>query len=717
MATAPESGLPSPSPSGSELDKTAIDTQNEESRHDVPSILTLADEVKPLDCADGEADADLIASDRENGSDTKSTRGRSKKKKKKQRSRSGSGSDVSPYSTDSSSVNYPSYFEGFPARRRRFVEGYSTYIKLLEDRIVKLENGIVSRQPRSRRDSSVCSSVNLGRRSTQTIPDLKVMCWEEYLEKKGSIMPDKCHAIDVLIDEPILFHQRNLKKHGHDAAIAGQLGRVAPRGARRSDGLPSRIRINSEMIMHFLWRASKERFAFGGRAYSPRVILRPFKVLYLFETELKDLLAEIEGKLKAKEDASSVAKDTSQPEAINGIASGVVHVESGDAISGNDEDAHPRSRDLEANPEGEGPSLGVDVDGNSTDGLDPRGTWAEIAETEYGVKQLRCLIRFIDEYLLPVEREYASCQREKVRFSELWHLLKPLKLAYVVEKNVPQHIWKIVQVTGGRPFLSPWNPPPPGPPEPPPPDVNTRAPPLPPLRPGPPVNKSIAPGYDEISPLIVECEYTDYNGVRFGPIFRKFYIEPFEDERDIKSLSIMPYNYATKFGLVKEEALRERGEKFLEVTKPSHRYHSGKTLVRTPLGGHLLQTYEEGSSKPGPPIPVSEETIESEVMVDFDRTFSSNPLWSPRLGDEVIFEMIDNRECREPSNDITSEHIDNDMLWDRQMLDDAMAIINIQSQRYYSGAESPKGDDVLLLPSRVFAFILRSRKWGKLHHS
>jgi len=222
----------------------------------------------------------------------------------------------------------------------------------------------------------------------------------------------------------------------------------------------------------------------------------------------------------------------------------------------------------------------------------------------------------------------------------------------------------------------------------------------------------IAPGYDIVSPFCLDCEYIDYSGVRFGPIFRKFYIDPYEDEMDIKDLTAIPYTYAKKFGLVNEEELKERGEKFLQFIEPQHRYYSGKTLIRTPFGTPLIQTPEDGYYRPGPPITVSEETVESEVMVDFDRTFNSNPKWSPRLGEDVIFELMDGRECREPADEGNAEDIDYDMKWDHQIRNDIMALINLQSARYFSKEEIPTGNDLLLLPSRVYAFILRSRKWG-----
>src|SRR6202035_4859519 len=98
-------------------------------------------------------------------------------------------------------------------------------------------------------------------------------------------------------------------------------------------------------------------------------------------------------------------------------------------------------------------------------------------------------------YLKKVQGEFDRCERQKVRFSELWHLLKPDKLLFVNQKNCPQHIWRAVQATGGRPYLSPWIPGPPAPVAPPPPGLRA-----PPLGQEPKVTP-IAAGYDLISPF------------------------------------------------------------------------------------------------------------------------------------------------------------------------------------------------------------------------
>jgi len=750
MATAPASGLLSPSPSMPDLNQAAessIDQKGKDSATDtnglkVENVDVPIQSVEDEDAAVAEKEADRKGGDI--GIDLKDAErpARSKKKKKARRrsrsrsrsigldesgGRSSSDSDSgSDSDSDNSFVSFHSRSLAIPSRRHDYVRAYGAYMKSLEERITELEKG---KPVTSRRGSYASSLADI---TKIAIPELKLMTWEEYLKDKGKPIPEEFYAVDVLIDEPILYHQRTRKKHSHEGANSGEANEMPSSAARRSEGLPSRIRINSDMILQHLWRISKKRFAAGKPLY-PRAILRPFKILYLMENDIRELLAELEVKVNAQAqspvDEKSVLPDShgkSEP-AIALPISDNPQIPQADAkregeppsqdkplqetikagtVNGGkvDEELPPEVVQIpEENPK---KTVGENVEGKVGRKTEEKAkTFDERLESQEAVDDLRCLIGFIDNYLKKVQGEFDRCERQKVRFSELWHLLKPDQLLYVNEKNCPQHIWRAVQATGGRPYLSPWVPRPSGPP-PPPPGLSNPPPPQ------EPKVVPIAPGYDIVSPFCLDCEYIDYSGVRFGPIFRKFYIDPYEDEMDIKDLTAIPYTYAKKFGLVNEEELKERGEKFLQFIEPQHRYYSGKTLIRTPFGTPLIQTPEDGYYRPGPPITVSEETVESEVMVDFDRTFNSNPKWSPRLGEDVIFELMDGRECREPADEGNAEDIDYDMKWDHQIRNDIMALINLQSARYFSKEEIPTGNDLLLLPSRVYAFILRSRKWG-----
>jgi hypothetical protein len=258
----------------------------------------------------------------------------------------------------------------------------------------------------------------------KAIPELKTMGWDEYKEAKGSLIPDDHYAIDILEDEPVidLGMSRRRGKHAIDYAEAAKY--TPSISAQRKEGLPSRIRINSLVLLAHLFQISKK--AFGTTPVRPAggalVILRPFKMLYYYEPEIKRLLSHLEAKL-AEAGSGGSGKD-------NGPLQ--IETESNSNIAAGSEPANERPEQTAVDPFSE-----------------------ERLNGPEGVDVLRCLVRFIDEYLKPIQDAFDQRTRDKVKFSELYHLLKPElggklgKLACVKHTDFIQ-VWRIVQVTGGR---------------------------------------------------------------------------------------------------------------------------------------------------------------------------------------------------------------------------------------------------------------------------
>ena len=120
-------------------------------------------------------------------------------------------------------------------------------------------------------------------------------------------------------------------------------------------------------------------------------------------------------------------------------------------------------------------------------------------------------------------------------------------------------------------------------------------------------------------------------------------------------------------------------------------------------------------------------------MIDFDRALQFNPEWRPDLAWSETSEQ-DVRETSEMSK--SSEHsgnpeyghqpdgvcrdvfccqndnIDNDYKWDRLRADDFYQEHEDASK---GGRSKPIEEELALLPTRVFGFVLRSRKWANLH--
>jgi hypothetical protein len=647
--------------------------------------------------------------------------------------------EVGGYDSDSTISSTDSARLGRPLYRRKYIDQYAAYIRQLESRINTLEANS-KREVSPSPTEIIIDKVPPPRGYKVAIPELNLQTWEEYIVHKGKVVPETFYAIDVLIDEPILYHQKT-KRAGKQDDPSLEVQDSSHTTARRAEGLPPRIRINTEIILDFLNKVSKKRFPMGTAKF-PRSLLRPYKLLYLYESDLREALEETKAKVvknkaekeeKTKKKADELAEyeiqkaawDAQQaelgierpggsrtpigsprpPDAERIQSTGLVTPPNGSQTPAPTTDSPDAANETGLNGPRDPNEPKLKEPKKPLDLPEPPVTFDQRLESQEAVDDLGCLIKFIDDYLKPKQNEFDKQGYEKVRYSELWHLLRPGQFIYVEDKNCSQKIWKLVQTTGGRPYLGPHVPPPP--------IINNRDRSRSPGPPGPPPPPPIKPstlGYDEVSPFMVDCCYLDYNGVRFGPIFQKFHIEPYELEKEISKLNIMPLSYAFKYGLLNEADLMDRGRRFLEITEVSHRYYSGQTVFRHPSGMQMFQ-YADTYNNRGPPV--SAETVESEVIIDFERTFDENPDWQPRVGDDLFFELMDVRETREPVYDNGSEDIDNDYEWDRQVRSDLMVEINVQTQKFITGSEKPHDRDLLLLPRRVFGFLLRNRKWGK----
>ncbi|KAI9699206.1 MAG: hypothetical protein M1820_007285 [Bogoriella megaspora] len=302
--------------------------------------------------------------------------------------------------------------------------------------------------------------------------------------------------------------------------------------------------------------------------------------------------------------------------------------------------------------------------------------WGEstVSESNEATNDFRCLVSFIDGYINPLQ-EYLK-DPQYIRFDELWYLFTPGTLLFVKEKTIPQKIWKVVQTAGGRKYLSR------------------------------PSDSTLKTWEDEYSPFMISCYYVDFDGAKFLRVFRTFEIQKYHNIQSVSALPIVPLVVAEHDQLITCEELRERGEQFLQCTKPAYRYYQGRSLSRTPTGNQLEKPSPDGLGLSR----IYSEAIESQVMVDFERTLQSMPDWSP-AGDNIERKDI---EVDMSELEDEQERFDDDTLWDSRIRDEFLRKEETKWQQWDRGEEQPSGDDLLLLPGRVFAFVLRTRSWACL---
>ncbi|BCS12764.1 hypothetical protein ALUC_50810S [Aspergillus luchuensis] len=284
----------------------------------------------------------------------------------------------------------------------------------------------------------------------------------------------------------------------------------------------------------------------------------------------------------------------------------------------------------------------------------------------------RCLTRWMDETLHPFQAQLAAIP-EMVRFVDLWFLFSQGSLVYIKGSFPPQKIWKVVQRTGGRRYLG----------------KSER------------INEQ---GIGTWAPFVLDCFYLDFDGSQFVPIFRQFEISGFDGIQGVKYLPILPLSVAEKEGLTDKQYLMTRGRQFVDCTqKALHLEYSGRCHYLTPTGQKLTDLVDE--------VPRSascySEQIDSDVIVDFARAFDEIPWWRPAISNHD-FGKTDQAELG------SARGIDNDGVWNKRLTDDFMEAQTRMWESWARNGGGPTGEELLLLPDRVFAFVLSTRRWACL---
>lgn len=641
---------------------------------------------------------------------------------------------------------------------------FEDYIRLMEDRICALEADRVSsgqveaEVPEQNHVSHDAHLPDSTIRPAPAIPDWTFMSSEEYEKEKGRPVPVSHYAIDILIDKPSQAHQGGNEKSPSKNTAGVGVETAAPNAFWRSSAgvsqdLPERIRINSNPIKHIV-----DSYCDRSLRYQPGfplVLQRPYKALIYHETAIRDHMADLERKWGPRRMSAPVQTpldsgddDASSKSVTSSDRSGIRPNHMNENISNSEKlksyhignrngkepnrrwstehlskDDRAKSKNLKEDnqiklPTGWGRQKDYfgrtyythhitklmtwtrprseakaptqkDQQNSKIDDIEEEADFDPQLDSEEAMNDLRCLVRFMDEFIKPVRDQIQQPGQRSIRFSELWHLFQPGELIYVRDRDVPQKVWRVLQSTGGRRYLRP-----PYPDE----MVN-----------GMPPRRSRNNGYSD---FILDCYSLDHDGSRFAPTFHSFPISKYDDARLIDSLPVYPISIAQREHVLDKEAFMRRGHQFVRCTKICHHYYSGRSLVRNGNGANL--PFRSDSVDDRAQMLIS-ESIEGEVMIDFDRAFQRNPDWLP-IFHELKPSVMDLRECEEDETDPLEERVEQDDVWDKRRRDNFINGDELKLYPWPRGIE-PSENDLLLLPDRVFGFVLRSRKWGKVRSS
>ena len=471
-------------------------------------------------------------------------------------------------------------------------------------------------------------------------------------------------AIDILRGDPIMWWQKEKSKNQASLNAAAQRKDLpsepgtmplSPEDPHELRPLPDRIRINSRPLLRLMVELSDIRDP-GEWLERPWSFRRPYKMLLYCEDKLRAKRDELREKF-----TPSVGNSENQIAEFR-ACEGLSLLKRENTFQ-NDDLQSPTARPLPAK-----------VD-----------TKASLEDSPEFLRDLECLLEFMDKFLSARINRYQKQMRPKIRFEDLWYLFVPGD--HIISKQHPSKVWRILTTSGGRQNLA---------------TSETLD------------DDTAPPKKPEANPFVIHCYYVDFDGKGFGPVEQDFQIETFENEKEVNSLKVFPFRYDNEHETMRK-ALVKRGRDFLEcVKKPQIRYFKGRTLNRDWKGETLK---DNGDNV------LRSEDVNARVIIDLERAFRNNYSWTPTLNETRIPGQYTS-DTRETLQKITGhcdkfdwcdEDLDGDFYWEVKKVEDMMDEQPLlkRQQDYMDLSE----DDLMILSGQVFGFILRSRRWGEHFNS
>jgi hypothetical protein len=513
----------------------------------------------------------------------------------------------------------------------------------------------------------------------QTKPKVKDCNFHQFKNRFSSTEPPA--AIEVLLTG------EDLEAEMEDE----QLRRVSPKRRQELTQVPrkletkpqnekvdtermDRVRINSLIILAFLSKVTGET-PWSSQPHKPHTFLRPFKILIHFRQEMEEEFLQ----LKAKFDQGTLSEDS-------GALSPLV------------------------------PETNVTEDNITKDLL---------LHTEQGTlkayEEMKCYVEFVETRLMPKYRMFESGDNKKpvkVHYDDLWYLFRPGETVYEpcdtkaktknlgIAENMNPHseasvpsLWRVHYMTTDAVL---WG--------------------LDDLEVDPD-GDLLRDLEDDYKGTMISVYYIDFDGKSYSGVSHNFTIEHYTGEKDITALPLYPVRFAEDHERTVQR-LKERGQKFQSVVSLPHdpQSYEGWTLVRDPLGKYLQNRFGETLKFP--------EHIDGDVIVDFHETYQTMPWWKPdfsrytkfatwqtiTFNDNFAIIQWTDSDRTELVGKIHEIIVEQDNIHEREwnLLSEKDKIFPSADGETAKNGESIlelSDDDLCLLPSRIFVYGLRDRKF------
>ncbi|KAI4714377.1 hypothetical protein J4E89_000056 [Alternaria sp. Ai002NY15] len=502
--------------------------------------------------------------------------------------------------------------------------------------------------------------------SERIIPQVRECNWEQFKNRYDG--GEEVYALEVLIAGDSLPRQME-DEDAKRMHIPGRMPEPPPFPAdptttitkhglahsevRRGNWI-QQVRINSKAVMKILGKFSDADKTWEGK---PHTFLQPFRHLLHFHEKMKEELQIIE---------TNIAGSSVPPETNVTSQDGIKLTRTASASVADDEDTSNEKN-------------------NHPDDLESLYLKKETLE------EVQCYVDFVEKQLLPVRQQLHNAtapEVPKVSYEDLTYLFEPGDLVYVPNSGqqgisanaTTQEIRRVFRVHVGY-------------------------------------NKELLTGCDcslcKVHKFTsVQSYYLDYDGEGYGCVMTPIHFDPFPGKKSVTELPCYPLRFVED----RETKLKHAegdGSRFVEHITKRYGFYNGWSVIKSPAGDDLEDAKGDRIKSP--------EHIESDVLVDFTEASNVYPKWKPELKTRteqsytltlvsdltsiITWKGSDRKDfVRESSDSFMDDSLFEYLEFNAYIKRDAF-LTKQHSQ------DPPTGEDLALLPRRMFAYAVWDRKF------
>lgn len=568
-------------------------------------------------------------------------------------------------------------------------------LKTMEDRVKALESEKKAVKTETKNEPKTKRKINL-------TPTVRRCDWEQFkntfAEEEGHDMIDVLVSGQQLRDE--VRHEFTRRIQVDDGTFDTEHTPLNTYSTGKDAHWIQYIRIRSKIVLSTIAEIASRHGMYHLNVDMPAIFFEPFKSLISVHEDLKKRVQNI-----------SVNTESTYNENIKPLE-GDTDVQNTTISS----DAAPANM--------EGPNVGA---APGTDDMHIDEAWPNKTVDTNELAELNCYIKFMDENIMTRFNQLRKGNADdkfskKVRIQDLWMLFEPGELVYFPEassvskrkQTTEQRIWRLYKFYDSEPnwrfdnierehYSS----------------IGRKKK----KKDADDADDAVDSGGVDDQDKLLSFYYLDYTGTTFCPVPFSCRIDEYEGEVDITALRAYPLRFHPN----REETiakLRSERQNFVEWAHGKNKrqmLYEGWSIVKDVAGNYVSGTDED------------QKYIDSEVIIDFDEVFQSRPSWKPDFFWSVyllnpttewkadpfpVIHWADKQRSKKLSEekDLCQVCADFHVVeWNAYLRKDRYITLST-----YTATNEPRKfdgiteEDVLLLPTRLFAYSLRERDYFQI---